>query len=132
MKALVKAKAEEGIWLEDIPEPEIGPNDVLVKVRKTAICGTDIHIYNWDKWAQDTIPVPMQVGHEFCGEIVDMGSEVQGLALGQRVIDLVKTRLAAKVAFAGPRPLRLQLNLDAEKRELPKLKRYGPLAKSLM
>ena len=85
MKALVKAKAEEGIWLEDIPEPEIGPNDVLVKVRKTAICGTDIHIYNWDKWAQDTIPVPMQVGHEFCGEIVDMGSEVQGLALGQRV-----------------------------------------------
>lgn len=85
MKALVKAKAEEGIWLEDIPMPEAGPNDVLVKVNKTAICGTDIHIYNWDDWAQKTIPVPMAVGHEFAGEIVEMGSEVRGLALGQRV-----------------------------------------------
>jgi len=85
MKALVKAKAEEGIWLEDIPVPEIGPNDILVKVSKTAICGTDIHIYNWDDWAQQTIPVPMTVGHEFSGEITEMGSEVRGLALGQRV-----------------------------------------------
>ena len=85
MKALVKSKAEEGIWMQDIPEPEIGPNDVLVKIRKTAICGTDIHIYNWDNWAQKTIPVGMQVGHEFVGEIVELGSEVQGLALGQRV-----------------------------------------------
>ena len=85
MKALVKAKAEEGIWLEDIPMPETGPNDVLIKVNKTAICGTDIHIYNWDDWAQKTIPVPMAVGHEFAGEIVEMGSEVRGLTVGQRI-----------------------------------------------
>ena len=85
MKALVKAKAEVGIWMQDVPLPEIGHNDVLVKVKKTAICGTDIHIYNWDKWAQDTIPVPMHVGHEFAGEIVEFGSEVRGLAIGDRV-----------------------------------------------
>lgn len=85
MKALVKSKAEEGIWLEDIPLPEVGHNDVLVKVNKTAICGTDIHIYNWDDWARKTIPVPMAVGHEFAGEIVELGSEVQGLEIGGRV-----------------------------------------------
>jgi len=85
VKALVKAKAEVGIWLQDVPIPEIGPNDVLVKVKKTAICGTDIHIYNWDKWAQETIPVPMHVGHEFAGEIVEFGSEVRGLKIGDRV-----------------------------------------------
>lgn len=85
MKALVKSKAEEGIWLEEVPVPECGHNDVLIKVKKTAICGTDIHIYNWDKWAQQTIPVPMVVGHEFVGTIEKMGSEVQGLALGDRV-----------------------------------------------
>jgi threonine 3-dehydrogenase len=76
MKALVKAKSEEGLWLEDVPVPEIGINDVLIKVDRTAICGTDIHIYNWDKWAQQTIPVPMVVGHEFVGEIVEVGSNV--------------------------------------------------------
>lgn len=85
MKALVKAKAEVGIWMEDVPMPEVGHNDVLVKVKKTAICGTDVHIYNWDEWSRDTIPVPMTVGHEFSGEIVEMGSEVQGLTIGQRV-----------------------------------------------
>lgn len=85
MKALVKAKAEVGIWMEDVPVPEVGHNDVLVKVNKTAICGTDIHIYNWDEWSQATIPVPMTVGHEFAGEIVEIGSEVSGLAIGQRV-----------------------------------------------
>jgi threonine 3-dehydrogenase len=85
MKALVKAKAEEGIWLEDVPMPQIGPNDVLIRVGKTAICGTDIHIFNWDEWAQSTIPVPMTVGHEFMGEIVELGSEVQGFAKGDRV-----------------------------------------------
>lgn len=85
MKALVKAKAEVGIWMEDVPLPAVGHNDVLVKVHKTAICGTDIHIYNWDQWAQDTIPVPMVVGHEFAGEIVELGSEVAGLNIGQRV-----------------------------------------------
>ncbi|MEM9234723.1 MAG: L-threonine 3-dehydrogenase, partial [Pseudomonadota bacterium] len=85
MKALVKAKAAEGIWLEDVEKPSIGPNDVLIQVKKTAICGTDIHIYNWDDWAQSTIPVPMTVGHEFMGTIVELGSEVPGLKIGDRV-----------------------------------------------
>jgi threonine 3-dehydrogenase len=85
MKALVKARAEPGIWLQEIPEPRVGHNDVLIKVRKTAICGTDLHIYNWDSWAQKTIPVPMAVGHEYCGEIVEVGSEVAGLEPGDRV-----------------------------------------------
>ena len=74
MKALVKAKPEEGIWMEDVPVPAPGANDVLIRVHKTAICGTDIHIYNWDEWARRTIPVPMVVGHEFSGEIVEVGS----------------------------------------------------------
>jgi threonine 3-dehydrogenase len=85
MKALVKAKAEPGLWLEDQPEPEIGPDDVLVKVRKTGICGTDIHIYNWDEWAQRTVPVPMVVGHEYAGEIAELGANVRDLKVGQRV-----------------------------------------------
>ena len=89
MKALVKSKAEEGIWLDDLPIPEIGPNDVLIKVKQTAICGTDVHIYNWDEWAQKTIPVPMAVGHEFSGEVVEIGSEVHPehskLKIGDRV-----------------------------------------------
>ena len=85
MKALVKAKAERGIWLEDIQEPEIGHNDVLINIRRTAICGTDIHIYQWDDWASRTIPVPMAVGHEFAGVIVECGSEVRGFSVGDRV-----------------------------------------------
>jgi len=85
MKALVKAKAERGIWMEDIAEPEIGHNDVLIKVRRSAICGTDIHIFQWDDWARKTIPVPLAIGHEFCGEIVDVGSEVRGFEAGDRV-----------------------------------------------
>jgi threonine 3-dehydrogenase len=85
MKALVKARPEPGIWLEEIPEPRVGHNDVLIKVRKTAICGTDMHIYNWDAWAQKTIPVPMAVGHEYCGEVVEVGSEVAGIKPGDRV-----------------------------------------------
>ena len=85
MKSLVKAKREPGIWMEDIPVPEYGVNDVLIKIKNTAICGTDIHIYSWDDWAQATIPVPMTVGHEFYGEIVEVGSEVKGLKKGQRV-----------------------------------------------
>ena len=85
MKALVKAKAERGIWLEDIAKPAIGHNDVLIKVRRTAICGTDIHIYQWDDWASKTIPVPLAVGHEFSGEVVDCGSEVRGFEIGDRV-----------------------------------------------
>jgi threonine 3-dehydrogenase len=85
MKALVKSKAEPGIWLEQVAEPGIGPNDVLIKMRKTAICGTDVHIYNWDAWARRTIPVPMAVGHEFAGEIVEVGAEVAGFSAGDRV-----------------------------------------------
>src|SRR5579864_7525658 len=85
MKALVKQQAAPGIWLEEIPEPQVGPNDVLIEIAKTAICGTDMHIYNWDAWAQKTIPVPMAVGHEYCGRIVEMGSEVKGLKQGDRV-----------------------------------------------
>ena len=85
MKALVKAKPERGIWMEDIAMPEVGHNDVLIKIRRTAICGTDIHIFQWDEWAQHTIPVPMNVGHEFCGEIVEFGSEVKGFKIGDRV-----------------------------------------------
>ena len=85
MKALVKAKAQEGMWLQDMPKPKIGHNDLLIKVKKTAICGTDIHIYNWDEWAQKTIPVPMTVGHEFVGVVAEIGSEVQGFKVGDRV-----------------------------------------------
>lgn len=76
MKALVKLRSEPGLWLEDVPEPTVGINDVLVRVDKTGICGTDVHIYNWDQWAQATIPVPMVVGHEFVGQIVEVGSNV--------------------------------------------------------
>jgi threonine 3-dehydrogenase len=85
MKALVKAKAERGLWMEDVAVPKVGHNDVLIKIRRTAICGTDIHIYKWDDWASSTIPVPLAVGHEFCGEIVECGSEVKGFEIGDRV-----------------------------------------------
>jgi threonine 3-dehydrogenase len=85
MKALVKARAEPGIWLEDIADPQPGPNDVLIKMHRSAICGTDMHIFNWDLWAQKNIPVPMAVGHEYCGEIVELGSEVRGFSVGDRV-----------------------------------------------
>ncbi len=85
MKALVKSKAETGLWMKNVPMPKIGINDVLVKVHRTAICGTDIHIYNWDNWAQKTIPTPMTIGHEFVGEIVDIGSNVIDFHEGQLV-----------------------------------------------
>jgi len=85
MKALVKKEAREGLWLEDVPIPEYGINDVLIRVLRTAICGTDMHIYNWDEWAQKTIPVPMTVGHEFVGEIVEIGSNVNDFKAGQIV-----------------------------------------------
>ncbi|MGA1462084.1 MAG: L-threonine 3-dehydrogenase [Steroidobacteraceae bacterium] len=85
MKALVKAQRSPGIWMQQVERPTVGPNDVLIRMRKTAICGTDIHIYNWDSWAQRTVPVPMQVGHEYCGEIVELGTEVAGFQLGDRV-----------------------------------------------
>jgi threonine 3-dehydrogenase len=85
MKSLAKLKAEPGIWITDTEKPELGHNDLLIKINKTAICGTDIHIYNWDEWAQKTIPVPMVVGHEYAGEVVAIGQEVKGFTLGDRV-----------------------------------------------
>jgi threonine 3-dehydrogenase len=85
MKALVKARAEPGIWMQDVPDPKVGHNDVLIKVHRSAICGTDMHIYNWDAWAQKSVPVPMAVGHEYAGEIVEIGSEVYGFKVGARV-----------------------------------------------
>jgi threonine 3-dehydrogenase len=85
VQALVKAKAEPGLWLEDVDVPEIGINDVLIRVRKTGICGTDLHIDGWDAWAQRTIPVPMVIGHEFVGEIVDRGSNVSDFQVGDLV-----------------------------------------------
>src|SRR5690606_23640119 len=85
MRALVKAKPEVGLWMEHVPVPDVGPNDVLIKVRKSAICGTDVHIWNWDHWAQKTVPVPMVVGHEFVGEIAEVGSAVTKYHVGERV-----------------------------------------------
>ncbi|MFQ5554258.1 MAG: L-threonine 3-dehydrogenase [Acidimicrobiia bacterium] len=85
MRALVKAQAEPGIWLEDIEPPRAGPNDVLVEVAMSSICGTDLHIVRWDEWAQRTIAVPMAIGHEFVGTVVEIGSEVERIRVGQRV-----------------------------------------------
>ncbi|HAE23664.1 MAG TPA: L-threonine 3-dehydrogenase [Spirochaetaceae bacterium] len=85
MKALVKKAPQEGLWMEEVPMPAMTDNDLLIKVKKTAICGTDIHIYKWDAWSQRTIKTPMTIGHEFVGEIVDMGRAVQGYKLGERV-----------------------------------------------
>jgi threonine 3-dehydrogenase len=85
MRALVKAKATEGLWMQDEPVPEIGPDDVLIKINKTGICGTDIHIWNWDEWSRKTVPVPLITGHEFAGVIVEMGKNVTDLSIGQRV-----------------------------------------------
>lgn len=85
MKALVKKSAEPGLWMEEVPVPEVGPEDVLIKVRKTAICGTDVHIYKWDDWSRRTVRTPMTIGHEFVGEVVEVGSEVKDLEAGERV-----------------------------------------------
>ena len=85
MKALAKLERGPGLTLTDVSKPSVGHNDVLIKIRKTAICGTDVHIWKWDEWAQKTIPVPMHVGHEYVGEIVEMGQEVRGFAVGDRV-----------------------------------------------
>lgn len=85
MKALVKSKAEHGLWLEDVPEPEVGPMDVLIKINKTSICGTDVHIWKWDKWAQKTIPLGMTIGHEYSGTIAAIGSGVEDFEVGERV-----------------------------------------------
>jgi threonine 3-dehydrogenase len=85
MKALAKLHAEKGIWMTECEKPTVGYNDLMIKIHKTAICGTDMHIYQWDDWAKNTIPVPMVVGHEYVGEVVDIGQEVRGFSLGDRV-----------------------------------------------
>ncbi len=85
MKALVKSFAKEGLWLEEVEIPKINSHEVLIKVSKTAICGTDLHIYNWDKWSQDTIKTPMTIGHEYVGVVVEVGSEVKTVKVGERV-----------------------------------------------
>ena len=85
MRALVKSKPEKGLWLEEVDVPEIGHNDILIKITKTAICGTDLHIYKWDEWSQKTIKTPMVIGHEYVGRIEKMGSEVTGFEIGERV-----------------------------------------------
>ena len=85
MKALVKKKSEQGLWLEEVPIPEIGINDVFIKILKTSICGTDVHIYEWDEWAQQTIPVPITIGHEFVGVVEEMGSNVHDFHKGDIV-----------------------------------------------
>jgi threonine 3-dehydrogenase len=85
MKALAKLKPEPGIWMTDVPEPEVGHNDLLIKIHKTAICGTDVHIYNWDHWSQENVPLGLVTGHEYVGEVVGMGQEVSGFTVGDRV-----------------------------------------------
>ena len=85
MKALVKSRAEPGLWLEDVPEPEVGINDVKIRVRETGVCGTDVHIHRWDGWAQRTIPVPLVIGHEFVGEVAEIGSNVSDFRPGEVV-----------------------------------------------
>jgi len=86
MRALVKARPEPGLWLEDVPEPEVGINEVLIHVRKTGICGTDLHIYDWNAWAQETIPAPMVIGHEAAGIVDELGRDVTDLAPGDHVV----------------------------------------------
>ncbi len=85
MKAIVKRRAEEGLWMEDVPIPKHKPNEVLIKVKKASICGTDVHIYKWDEWSQKAVKVPVTIGHEFMGEIAEAGSQVKGFKVGQRV-----------------------------------------------
>jgi threonine 3-dehydrogenase len=85
VKAIVKSKPEKGIWMEDVPMPQVGPNNVLIKIKKAAICGTDLHIYKWDEWAQQTIKPPVTIGHEYMGEVVEVGSEVDRVQVGERV-----------------------------------------------
>lgn len=85
MKALSKLEPQKGVWMTEAIIPQIGPNDLLIKIKKTAICGTDIHIYNWDQWSQDTVKTPMIFGHEYVGQVVEIGKEVKGYAIGDRV-----------------------------------------------
>ncbi len=85
MRAIVKRKPERGLWMEDVPIPKPGANEVLLKIKKSAICGTDLHIYKWDEWAQRTIKTPLIIGHEYVGEVIELGSEVHQYRIGERV-----------------------------------------------
>ena len=85
MKALVKAKAEKGLWMQDVPVPKIAPKEVLIKIERTAICGTDMHIYKWDDWAQNNVPIPLVTGHEYGGRVVEIGSTVRRVKVGDKV-----------------------------------------------
>ena len=85
MKAIVKSKPERGLWMEDVPMPKVGHNDVLIKIKKATVCGTDLHIYKWDEWAQNTIKTPVVIGHEYMGEVVETGMEVDRVHVGERV-----------------------------------------------
>ena len=96
MWALVKEKPEQGLWLKRVQIPEVGPNDVKIKIHKNAICGTDVHIYQWNEWAQHTIPIGLTAGHEYVGEVVEVGAGVQGFKVGDLVNGLV-----AKIASFG-------------------------------
>ena len=103
MRALVKSRREPGLWMEDVVKPTVGPNDVLVKVQKTGICGTDIHIYNWDEWSQKTINTPMHIGHEFMGVVAEVGSEVTGFKIKEESgfwIESPKQRSFADTGFS--------------------------------
>ena len=102
MKALSKLKAEEGIWMTDVPVPELGHNDLLIKIRKTAICGTDVHIYNWDEWSQKTIPVPMVVGHEYVGEVVGIAVTVATVVAVVPICAATRSASALTVRAASP------------------------------
>src|SRR3979411_3363721 len=106
MKAVVKSKAEPGLWLEEVPVPEVEGDDVLIRIVKTSICGTDVHIYNWDAWAQKTIPVPMTIGHEFVGVVDAVGDQVKGFARGDLVVGEGHITCGhCRNCLAGRRPL---------------------------
>jgi threonine 3-dehydrogenase len=107
MKALVKKEAKPGLWLEDVPEPTMRINDLFIRVLRAGICGTDLHIYNWDAWAQRTIPVPMVIGHEFVGQVVEVGENVNDFHPGDIVSGeghLVCGRLPRASASSAPAP----------------------------
>ena len=102
MRALVKAESAEGLWFQDVPEPSLGPDDAVIRVTKTGICGTDLHIWRWDRWAQSTVPVPLVIGHEWAGEIVAVGANVRHLRPGQRVSgEGHVTGMSSRAARAG-------------------------------
>ena len=107
MQALVKKYGKPGLWLEEVPVPKYGINDVLIKVHKASICGTDVHIWNWDAWAQKTIPVPMVIGHEFVGTVADIGSNVHDLEVGD-ILAMLDTGAYQEVSMSNfnamPRP----------------------------